>query len=215
MPPGVLHTSAPQQPLAETQPLPTRRSTFDPEPATPARPRFRPEPVEPTHTPSKALWAALALGALVVLLLGWHFLGGSNKSASSATTGRSAPIVNSGAVDRPTTAPVQNVSPEAPVSAPPVAALASTPAAEASTTAGGSGWYVVAFTYNHEGQAAEKARRLRRTHDSLHPEVFTPTGHGPYFVALGGPYANQDEAEAVYRHARRAGLPRDTFVRHY
>jgi hypothetical protein len=26
---------------------------------------------------------------------------------------------------------------------------------------------------------------------------------------------SQDEAEAVWRHARRAGLPRDTFVRHY
>ena len=74
---------------------------------------------------------------------------------------------------------------------------------------------MIAFTYNHEAQAAAKAQRLRRTHDSLHPQVFSPTGHGPYLVSLGGAMANQDEAEAVWRHARRAGLPRDTFVRHY
>jgi hypothetical protein len=100
------------------------------------------------------------------------------------------------------------VSPEAPG---PVATATGNEAA----TVGAHGWYVIAFTYNHENQAQTKVERLRRNHNSLHPQIFTPTGSAPFFVSLGGPMASQDEAEGLWRHARRSGLPRDTFVRHY
>ena len=199
--------SAPQQRLAYADAT---------EPSMPVRSRFRAEPLEPTHTPSRMVWILGAVAALIVLLVGWHFFSG--KPSTPATTSGSAPIVNSGAVSPSQPAAVAPSAaapaPQAPVA--PERAADRTVAAEGGhTAAGGSGWYVVAFTYNHEGQAATKAQHLRRTHDSLHPQVFTPSGHGPYFVALGGPYSSQDEAEAVWRHARRAGLPRDTFVRHY
>ncbi len=208
VPPGIRQGPRFQEPPAPTSSNLVANTNTD---ATiPLRTRFVPDLAEPTHSPSKALWALVAAGALLVLLLGWHFFS-SSKSDTIPTTGRPAPVVSSGNVDRPGTAPVITPTPNGP------AAVAPTPVPE--TTAaphpGASGWYVIAFTYNHEGQAAEKAKRLRRTHDSLHPQVFTPTGHAPYYVSLGGTQPSQGEAEAIYSHARRAGLPRDTFVRHY
>ena len=182
-----------------------------PEPSIPLRSRFRAEPVEPTHTPSKAVWILGALAALVVLLLGWHFFG--SKPETPATSGRSAPIVNSGAVAEPRSVQPARTQPVAPVQPAEERPTAANPAVEGHA-ADSHGWYVIAYTYNHEGQAATKAQRLRRTHDSLHPQVFSPSGHGPYFVSLGGPMS-QEEADSVYRHARRSGLPRDTFVRRY
>lgn len=175
------------------------------EPSIPVRSRFTPDSVEPTHTASKAIWAVCAAAALLILLIGWHFF--ASKPNPSPTSAAPAPIVNSAAVTqtRPA-APASSARPEQSIAAAPP---------EEAHVAGDPGWYVIAYTYNHEGQAATKAQRLRRTHDSLHPQVFTPTGHGPYFVSLGGSMASQAEAEAVYRHARRAGLPRDIFVRHY
>ncbi len=76
------------------------------------------------------------------------------------------------------------------------------------------GWYVVAFTFNREDQAQIKADRLNARHEGLHAQVFSPGGHAPFLVSLGGAMS-QSEAEAVWRHARRDGLPRDTFVRRY
>ena len=213
VPPGVRQTS----PQTNDTLLHTRREADSTEtsfadPSVPARPRFRAEPAEPTHEPSKALWAILAAAAVLVLLLGWHFLGGS-KPTPAPTSSSAAPIVNSGAVSQQQ--PAAPVQPTAPAVVPTQQSATPDTTSEPHTAAGGSGWYVIAYTYNREGQAATKAQRLRRTHDSLHPQVFTPTGHGPYFVSLGGAMSSQGEAEAVWRHARRAGLPRDTFVRHY
>ncbi len=195
-------------PLAEPG---TRQRPVEPEPAIPVRSRFQPDPEPPTHGPSRVVWAICAAVALLLLFLGWHFFSG--KPATPAATSNPAPIVHSGAAAEPgASAPSQTV----PSPAPPATAerVPASSVAEESHATGAHGWYVVAYTYNHEGQAATKAKRLRRNHDSLHPQVFSPTGHGPYFVSLGGPMS-QGEAESVYRHARRAGLPRDTFVRHY
>ena len=77
-----------------------------------------------------------------------------------------------------------------------------------------AGWYVIAFTYNHEDQARTKASRLNARHTGMHAEVFSPHGHAPYLVSLGGPMS-RDEAEAVLHRARRSGMPRDTFIRNY
>ena len=207
VPPGVRQTASTSN-LAGSSVEPQQNLFAPADPTVPLRTRFTPDLPEPTHTPSKALWILVAAGALLVLLLGWHFFSASKTEPTP--TGRPAPVVSSGAVDRPAGPAIPPTS-NAPAASSPVTTVG-TPA---TTHPGASGWYVIAFTYNHEGQAAEKAKRLRRTHDSLHPEVFTPSGHAPYLVSLGGPQASQEEAESIFRHARRAGLPRDTFVRHY
>ena len=168
------------------------------------RTRVASEVDEPRSGPSKAVWIAVAVAALVVLLLGWRFLSG-NKAETPATVTRSAPVVSSGTMNQappPTSATTQPSAPAVPASS------------EPTRGAGAPGWYVIAYTYNHEDQAAHKVQSLRRNHNSMHPQVFTPTGHAPYLISLGGAMS-QDEAETVLRHARRSGLPRDTFVRHY
>ncbi len=74
------------------------------------------------------------------------------------------------------------------------------------------GWHVIAYTYNYEEQARAKAQDLQKRYFALQPHVFTPTGHAPYFVALGSGLA-QDQANALRHQALRAGLPGDIYIR--
>ncbi len=73
---------------------------------------------------------------------------------------------------------------------------------------------MIAFTYNRQDQAQHKADQLAQQHGSLHPEVFTPTGHAPYLVALGGPMT-RDQAMALRDKARQEGLPQDVYAQNY
>jgi hypothetical protein len=72
----------------------------------------------------------------------------------------------------------------------------------------------VAFTFNHQDQAQQKADSLAKRDASLRPEVFTPSGHAPYLVTVGGPMT-RDQAEAFKQKARNAGLPHDTYAQNY
>jgi hypothetical protein len=74
------------------------------------------------------------------------------------------------------------------------------------------GWHVIAYTYNYEKQARAKAVDLQKKYIALQPHVFTPTGHAPYFVALGNGLG-QTDATALLHQARRAGLPSDTYIK--
>jgi hypothetical protein len=73
---------------------------------------------------------------------------------------------------------------------------------------------VIAFTYNHEDQAQQKASTIAQSHPDLNPSVFTPTGHAPFLVALGGPMSKQD-AFALSGKAKREGLPKDVYAQNY
>ncbi|MEZ2348789.1 hypothetical protein [Terriglobus sp. RCC_193] len=77
-----------------------------------------------------------------------------------------------------------------------------------------AGWRVIAYTYNHEQQAQAKALQLQQKYMNLQPQVFSPTGHAPYFVALGGPL-DSSSAFALRNRARQSGLPRDTYARNF
>ncbi len=75
-------------------------------------------------------------------------------------------------------------------------------------------WRVVAFTYNRQAEASAKARVLEQRFASLHPSVFTPTGHAPYLVTLGGSLTR----EAAFRLKNKLhgeGLPRDIYAQNY
>ena len=82
------------------------------------------------------------------------------------------------------------------------------------TTGAQAGWRVIAYTYNQEEQARAKATQIRSRYATLHPQVFSPTGHAPYFVALGGP-SDAASALSLRNRARHAGLPRDTYARNF
>lgn len=159
--------------------------------------------VEPDASPRfspRNLWIA---GGAVALLLSVVWFLASAKSSQPAAPARqaAAPIV-----DGPQAHAVPAVAPAKPSAAVPVR--------PAANLASGSGWYVVAYTYNHQEQAEGKADRLKRKHESLDLHVFSPNGHAPFLVTVGGPMSKA-EAAAALRRARHNGMPRDTYIRNY
>jgi hypothetical protein len=75
-------------------------------------------------------------------------------------------------------------------------------------------WHVVAYTYARESAAQRKATELAAQYPQLEPQVFSPTGHAPFFVTLGG---GSDRQQAFARRdaARSAGMPSDTYAMNF
>jgi eukaryotic-like serine/threonine-protein kinase len=104
-------------------------------------------------------------------------------------------------------APIQSVA-----TAPsPTPATVATSAAAPETQ---PGWRVIVYTYTKEAQAFAKAAAIQANHPDLQAQVFAQHKHAPFLVSLGGPMSHA-EADAMLHRARRAGLPRDAFVRLY
>ena len=145
--------------------------------------------------PGTRLMAAAGLVLILVLWLVWHF-GHSRPSASTPAPGVHSAAPTPGTAGaragRTNSRPVQN---------------------HAVPRIGGE-WRVVAYTYNHEDQAQKKSATVARKHPELRPEVFTPSGHAPYLVTVGGAM-NRDEALAFVQKSRNLGLPRDTYAQNY
>jgi hypothetical protein len=75
-------------------------------------------------------------------------------------------------------------------------------------------WHVVAYTYLYESAAQRKATELAAQYPKLEPQVFSPTGHAPFLVTLGGG-TNRQEAFARRDAARTAGMPSDTYAMNF
>lgn len=87
--------------------------------------------------------------------------------------------------------------------------------ASVATSVGSRGdWRVITFTYNHRTDAEKKVSDLARSHPELEPVVFTPTGHAPYLVSIGG-LMERDAAYALVRRSRSLGLPHDMYAQNY
>lgn len=149
---------------------------------------------------------ALFSGTAAVVLLGFVFWGTTRHQ--HPVPGQVSPVAGEPS-PKPQTAIVH-----------PMNAKASTKAGQRSApgalphTGGQTGWHVIAYTYNYETQAQTKIARLKRRYISLQPQLFSPTGRAPYFVALGGPL-DAASAMAIRDRARHAGLPRDTYARNF
>jgi hypothetical protein len=75
-------------------------------------------------------------------------------------------------------------------------------------------WRVIPFTYNRKADAEKKASDIAHSHPELQAAVFTPSGHAPYLVTIGG-FMDRDAAFALARRARSLGLPHDTYAQNY
>lgn len=75
-------------------------------------------------------------------------------------------------------------------------------------------WRVIPFTYSRKTDAEKKVSSLAHSHPELQPAVFTPSGHAPYLVSIGG-VMNRDAAYALARRSRSLGLPHDTYAQNY
>ncbi len=149
------------------------------------------------------------VGALLILLLGWYFV--HSRSASSGDSqGVPAPVAQGSA---PT---VEKSSAATSVvrSAPPVGANAAPPRAQKPSLESYGRWRVIAFTYDQEDKARQKAAAIAQEHPDLNPTVFTPNGHAPFLVTLGGQMSKQD-AFAFSGKAKREGMPKDTYAQNY
>ncbi len=152
------------------------------------------------RTRPKAIWIVIAgLAALLVVLLGWHFL-------------HRQPVIPSGSAE--TASAPENTAPKPTTPSTPVARATAPPVRSRDAAAAHGQWRVIAFTYNHEDQAQHKVATIAQNHPELHPEVFTPTGRAPYLVAVGGAL-NRDEAFALANKVRNEGLPRDTYAQNF
>lgn len=193
---------------AATTPEPTATKTAAASAARPMThtqaPDVRHRIVRPVEQEPKRLKmiAAIAIAALVLLALGWHFLRSGTPPAPEAAT--TAP-----ATTRSAPAPARPAATTAPAPAPIAAADTTAPARTGRTE-----WRVVAYTYNHQDQAQKKADELKAKHPGMNPEVFAPHGRAPFLVTVGGAMT-RDQAIAYRAKARSAGLPRDTYARNY
>jgi eukaryotic-like serine/threonine-protein kinase len=160
-------------------------------------------PVEPESSRRLGLWIAIAAGALLLLLLAWHFLHAAPVTTSRDTTQPISTLATAGREDTtPTPTPAT------------AAAATTTSPAPAPSSDSRSQWRVVAYTYNHQDQAQQKAAAIARQHPDLNPEVFTPTGHAPFLVTVGGPMSHI-QANAFKKKAHVDGLPRDIYTQNY
>jgi hypothetical protein len=155
---------------------------------------------------------AYGVGTLLIVLLGWYFVhsrsAGSNSAASEATTPaqvaqKEAPV-----------AATSSVATNARRSPPAATASTSSPAGQKALSDSYGRWRVIAFTYGQEEQARQKAAAIAQEHPDLSPTVFTPNGHSPYLVTLGGLMSRED-AFAFSGKAKREGMPKDTYAQNY
>jgi hypothetical protein len=182
-------------------------------------------PMETTETNRTKLWVGIAAAVLVLLLIGWRMMRSAPATANEkpvSTLGD--PVAAKAAATGPTTTTATKPSATRYANskaAPAPVSKSSAPAASkprVPVVTGGAGektlWRVVAYTYNHEDQARQKAESIRGQHASLQPEVFSPSGRAPFLVTVGGAMSH-DQAESFLRKARGEGLPRDIYTQNY
>jgi eukaryotic-like serine/threonine-protein kinase len=195
-------------------------------PAPPPSASSRPEPPElrPTIVAGRAFrqeypardlktglslrnqWIGVAaLAVIIVLTAGWLLahLHGHHAGAVASPSVLSAKAI---AAERSTTDPDSSDVPAA--GAIPEQRAGQSPAATPAQ------WRVVAYTYNSRADAQKMSAAIDGKHPGLRPEVFSPNGHAPYLVTVGGVMTKR-EALAWVRRLRRSGLPRDTYAQNY
>ncbi|WP_433973804.1 SPOR domain-containing protein [Tunturiibacter lichenicola] len=163
----------------------------------------------------------IGVGAMLLLLVVWFFVHGRAAKSNGAVQQTAAPpaVAQGSDAAAPSAADSTAQAPAmpAPEAAPAAAAPASVPTASETKTAGDARgqWRVVAYTYSREAQAQQKVASVAAKHPQLKPEVFTPNGHAPYLVVVGGAMS-RDEAFALVRKAKGEGwLPRDSYAQNY
>jgi hypothetical protein len=170
---------------------------------------FTPRVAPPAARPavSRTVWIASGSAAALLGLVLWN-----TARDTKHTPAESHPVTAAAVTKQPAVIPSVQATPhhQKPSAIPELHPV------QPSLVASGvqAGWHVIAYTYNYEQQAQAKAEQLRRKYVALQPQVFSPTGHAPYFVALGGP-SDPATALALRNRARQAGLPRDTYARNF
>ena len=153
----------------------------------------------------RSRWIGAGGAALLLLLCSWivahawkEHKAGQAASVSRPAVQTAAPVAKQVSTNPAAGAVVANSVP------------ADLPAASGSR----GGWRVISYTYNRREDAEKKVSDLARSHPELEPVIFTPSGHAPYLVAIGG-LMDRGAAQALARRSRSLGLPRDMYAQNY
>jgi hypothetical protein len=191
----------------------TQRERQEPRPVTrlfvPPAARLPLLEVERMRLPDARWLAAIGLAVVLLFWLTWH--GMHHQPANQNVTTQETSPANSA-----TNSPAGSQTGANAAAANPALAASSSPL-PAPTNAGAGlrdQWRVIAFTYDHPDAAQKKAAAIAHQHADLQPAVFTPTGHAPYLVTVGGAMSH-DQAFTLAHRARHLGLPRDTYAQNY
>jgi eukaryotic-like serine/threonine-protein kinase len=159
---------------------------------------------------------AIGVGAILLLAVVALFVHGRAKSGAVQANAVVPAVATEGSEAVPAPALETPVAEPGSVATAPAVAKpeASVPAVRTVATNSAGQWRVVAFTYNREAQAKEKAASVASKHPDLRPEVFTPNGRAPYLVTVGGTM-NRDDAFALLKKGHAEGLPRDSYAQNY
>jgi hypothetical protein len=208
---------------AKTAPPAPARTTSAPPPRRAVPPARQQSPARPARKPGITI-AALALMALVLFGLYFAFrrppgptqvTGGVQPSVSANEPAASPSAPNPDAVPTKQAASTMGAATPPHETQPP--ARHSAALVPPAVPGGGSertAWHVIVYTYTREDAAQHKAAELAQRYPQLEPQVFSPHGSAPYFVALGGAM-DRDAAMARRDAARKAGLPPDTYAQNY
>jgi hypothetical protein len=206
--------NGPAEPPAEVS-APAR-----PTASTPRAASLRTDRAVPARRRPGITIAALVI-MIVVLGIAWYAF--KRPAGHTPISGEAAPSRTSHrptAAVPPKAAPVGDAAaamgaPET-VKAPAKSSPAPAASASAAPAAGSerSVWHVVVYTYNGEKSAQQSAAELARRFPQLEPQVFSPSGHAPYLVALGGGMTRQ-QAFTRREAAIAAGLPKDTYTQNF
>lgn len=210
-------TSVAASPTSSSAPPPVRPSS-----QAPAIPRPGPKREEMESRPRKRPLVTIAALVIMAIALVIFWLAVKRPAAHTPISGEAA-----SAPTAPKAAPA-DVPPAATPAGDAAASMGapetvkptpkSSPTKSATEIAPGTGersvWHVVAYTYNRESAAQRKATELAAQYPQLGPQVFSPTGHAPYLVTLGGGM-NREQAFAQRDEARKAGMPADTYAMNF
>jgi hypothetical protein len=154
-------------------------------------------------------WLGAGIAALLLLLCTWVFAHAWSAHRHKAT--QAAAVSQPAAASQPVAPPAKQIS----TSPAPQPVAADLPGASLSAAAGSrADWRVITFTYNRRVDAEKKVSDLARSHPELQPVVFSPSGHAPFLVSIGG-LMDRDAAHALARRNRSLGLPHDTYAQNY
>ena len=192
--------------------------------APPAKPVFRDDqprtglfsPQAPPESSRVKFWSYAALGVVLVACLLWitrpkpskvNPAVKSNIASSSNTSPRQTgntplPGAQSRVVGPATTSSNSAVAPNPPA-----------PSVNAAGTKGEI-WRVVVYTFAKQSDAQRRMAMINTQHPGFNPGIISPSGKGPYLVALGNA-SSRDEANRLRQKARASGLPHDAYLQNF
>ena len=225
-------TTAPVKPAPEKPatppPAPAKAIPVIPAVAVTAKPAPAAPPVSSKRSPVSPV-RLLAIVALVAALgLIWYFYRTTSRASDSATS--TAPAADTSAPG-PSTAPAtppaptpstttntpakpSSVTRATPVPPHPSGVESQAPAVASAPAPGQQVWRVVVYAYGRQVEAQQKADAIKAAHADLNPEVFSPNGHGPWLVTLGGPMSRAD-AIHMSNQVKSKGMPSDSYAQNF